>query len=288
MQKSHSAPNNIVYKSTGYTIGQFIADGAFCDGVFTLSNEKSSEKLAIKITSPKDLRRLKSEYKILKKLSHPNIVQTQTSLYKGSNYTGMVMEYVEGRDLLRVLYDSFDDNNTYIAEEPAAKYVFRSIVSGLGYLHSRSIVHYDLKPENILIGCDNMVNVDKTTAVKICDFGLSSKASDRQKNTGSFPFVDPGLFLKVPLTDVKKADIWSLGCLFYTLCVGRLLVNMDKLNIYRDKNRERCVNCNTFEGIANRIVYSCYHCKTKQCLLCIRKIKSRTKHIKKHIGRAHV
>lgn len=282
MLKSRSAPYDIIYKSTGYKFEHFIAEGSFCEGVYTLSNGESSEKLAIKITSPKDLGRLKNEHRILKNLHHPNIVQTKMDLFKGSNYTGMVMEYVDGCDLLKVLYNSFDDDDTYIAAEPAGRHVFSSIVSGLGYLHSQSIIHYDLKPENILIGCDSMVSVDKTTTVKICDFGLSSKATSKQKNTGSFPFVDPELFLKVPLADIKKADIWSLGCLFYTLCVGRMLVNMDKLNIYRDKNRERCVNCNTFEGIANRIVYSCYHCKTKQCLFCIRKIKSRTKHIKKN------
>ena len=50
-------------------------------------------------------------------------------------------------------------------KEDMAKFVFKQIVQGLRYCHSKSILHRDIKLDNILL--------DMHGNVKICDFGVS-------------------------------------------------------------------------------------------------------------------
>lgn len=62
-------------------------------------------------------------------------------------------------------------------DERRAKYFFKQIIAGLGYIHNKNIIHKDLKLENILI--------DKMGQVKICDFGVSKKLTEEELKSGS-------------------------------------------------------------------------------------------------------
>lgn len=50
-------------------------------------------------------------------------------------------------------------------KEDVAKVIFKQIIEGLGYCHSKNILHRDIKLDNILL--------DSLGEVKICDFGVS-------------------------------------------------------------------------------------------------------------------
>jgi calcium-dependent protein kinase len=64
-------------------------------------------------------------------------------------------------------------------EDEAARIV-SSILSAVGYMHSRKVVHRDLKYENILF-----VNDSPMAEIKLIDFGLSKKyASDKELTEG--------------------------------------------------------------------------------------------------------
>ena len=70
-----------------------------------------------------------------------------------------VMEVCGGGDLL-----------TYVRrrrklKEDFAKYIFRQIILGLQYVHSKGVLHRDIKLDNILLTSEG--------DVKICDFGVS-------------------------------------------------------------------------------------------------------------------
>ena len=54
-----------------------------------------------------------------------------------------------------------------IVTEEIARLLFRQILAGLGYMHSKNIIHRDIKLENILL--------DEThSKAVIADFGLSN------------------------------------------------------------------------------------------------------------------
>jgi serine/threonine protein kinase len=70
-----------------------------------------------------------------------------------------VIELCAGGDLLNYV------RKRRKLKEDVAKHIFRQIIEGLGYCHSKSIVHRDIKLDNILL--------DSEGEVKICDFGVS-------------------------------------------------------------------------------------------------------------------
>ena len=88
------------------------------------------------------------EVKILKMLSHPNIVELREAFRKrGVVY--LIFEYVP-YNLLEVLEKSPDG-----LDHEVIRVIIYQLLKGLAYLHSMSIIHRDIKPENLLIGEDN-------------------------------------------------------------------------------------------------------------------------------------
>lgn len=92
------------------------------------------------------------------------------------------------------------------------KMFMAQVLLGLEYLHSKQIIHRDLKPANLLY-------FEGEGVVKICDFGLS-KFRTRQGAQTPRMFTSwyraPEVTTNWTLYDYK-ADIWSLGCIFFEL-----------------------------------------------------------------------
>ncbi len=109
-------------------------------------------------------RRFEREARMLAKLAHPRIVTIHDfgKTRRGCAY--LVMEYLEGSTLGRVLRRC----GPYRPE--AAALLFDQILEGLGAAHRTGVVHRDLKPDNVLIaeGED-----DEGRSVKLLDFGLA-------------------------------------------------------------------------------------------------------------------
>ncbi|MDH6307394.1 serine/threonine protein kinase [Dysgonomonas sp. PFB1-18] len=111
--------------------------------------------------NPLYLSAFQKEFEIGYTLDHPNIVryisksEDQDSLY-------ILTDYVDGFTLT----DFIKLNPNYFSDKNNADKLIKQLLSALGYLHERQILHLDLKPDNILI---TSVNHD----VKIVDFGFS-------------------------------------------------------------------------------------------------------------------
>lgn len=74
---------------------------------------------------------------------------------------------------------------------PELKSLALQIARGINYLHDHLVVHRDLKPQNILITSDHRA-VNSYLMQKICDFGYSTRCSDKMKDIiGTLNFLAP-------------------------------------------------------------------------------------------------
>ena len=157
--------------------------------------------------------RFMQEAKALAALSHPNIVSVHDFGREGDQYF-IVMEFVDGTNLRPLLAAQ------KISPKEALK-IIPVLCDALEFAHSQGVVHRDIKPENILL--------DKAGRVKIADFGLAKMAgpagSANMTRTsvamGTPQYMAPEQFENAKAVD-HRADIYSMGVLFYEMLTGEL------------------------------------------------------------------
>jgi serine/threonine protein kinase len=169
--------------------------------------------VALKILPPGDaqapgfIERFRREARSLAKLGHPNIV----SVYDFGETNGLyyfVMEFVDGVTLRELILA-----HSMTAAEALA--VIPKICDALQFAHEEGVVHRDIKPENILL--------DKKGRVKIADFGLAKllQRSQSELTLGTIRYMAPEQLDKPDSVD-HRADIYSLGVVFYELLTGEI------------------------------------------------------------------
>uniref|UniRef100_F7GFA9 Serine/threonine-protein kinase PLK n=1 Tax=Monodelphis domestica TaxID=13616 RepID=F7GFA9_MONDO len=98
--------------------------------------------------------------------------------------------------------------------EPRVRYYLRQVIAALCYLHQRGVLHRDLKLGNFFI-TENM-------ELKLGDFGLAARLEpqDQRKKTicGTPNYLAPEVLLRQG--HGPESDVWSLGCVMYTLLCG--------------------------------------------------------------------
>ena len=158
--------------------------------------------------------RFAREAQALAQLNHPNIVQVY-DFGRTDEFFYFVMEYVDGVNLRALIRDG------KLKPEEALKIV-PQICEALQFAHDEGIVHRDIKPENILI--------DKKGRVKIADFGLAKllgRAAEDLSLTGTgqlmgtLGYMAPEQLQQAHSVD-HRADIYSLGVVFYEMLTGQL------------------------------------------------------------------
>ncbi len=154
------------------------------------------------------IERFLSEGRIVATLNHPNIITifdigiTDNSLY-------ISMEYIDGGDLKMRM-------ELPITPDTALDYTAK-IGSGLDAAHKKGVIHRDIKPANIMFR-------DENTPL-ITDFGIA-----KQVDVVDNDLTSTGMFLGSPnyvspeqadgIEIDGRADIYSLGCLFYEMLTG--------------------------------------------------------------------
>ncbi len=152
----------------------------------------------------------------LARLSHPNIVAVHEVGQAGEFYY-IVMEYVDGINLRQLL------RGGHLRPEQALR-IIPQICDALQFAHEEGVVHRDIKPENILL--------DKKGRVKIADFGLAKLLGRDTENfalTGSRQVMGTLYYMapeqvERPQEVDHRADIYSLGVVFYEMLTGQLPV----------------------------------------------------------------
>ncbi|KAG0465275.1 hypothetical protein HPP92_019439 [Vanilla planifolia] len=106
------------------------------------------------------VRELEEEVKLLKNLTHPNIVR-YLGTAREEDTLNILLEFVPGGSISSLLgkFGSFP--------EPVIKMYTKQLLQGLEYLHKNGIIHRDIKGANIL--------VDNKGCIKLADFGASKQ-----------------------------------------------------------------------------------------------------------------
>ncbi len=147
-------------------------------------------------------------------LDHRNIVRAYDVDNDSVNHY-LVMEYVEGQDLQRMVRQSGP-----LPFHLAADYI-RQAAEGLAHAHQAGLIHRDVKPANLL--------VDAKGTIKVLDLGLARFTSDEAASLtvaydenvlGTADYLAPEQAIDSHGVDAR-ADIYSLGCTLYFLLTGR-------------------------------------------------------------------
>lgn len=239
-----------------YILGQTLGEGEF--GKVKLGWKKNGEvQVAIKLIrreslgqNPSRLPKIYREVSILRGLEHPNIVKLH-EMIETPPYIGIILEYASGGELFDYIL-----NHRYLKDNTARK-LFAQLVSGVGYLHKKGIVHRDLKLENLLL--------DRNRNIVITDFGFANtfdprdelgediekKLTDREfvrrmdlervqngsrrgdlmaTSCGSPCYAAPELVVTDSLYTGRKVDVWSCGVILYAMLAGYLPFDDDPAN----------------------------------------------------------
>ncbi len=188
--------------------------------VYKARQKKLDRVVALKVLPPEVAlepgfaERFEREARTLARLQHPNVVQVYDFGERDGLYY-LLMEYVDGPNLRQAL------RGGHLAPAEALAIV-PQICDALQTAHDRGVVHRDVKPENVLL--------DRAGHVKIADFGLA-KILERQpvdvtlthagQVMGTLHYMAPEQ-LKTPAEVDHRADVYSLGVVFYEMLTGEL------------------------------------------------------------------
>ena len=160
---------------------------------------------------PSFVERFRREAQAAAGLSNANIVGVFDWGEQDGTYF-IVMEYVDGPSLAQVLRADGPLHPNRAAE------IASEVAGGLGFAHSRGVVHRDVKPGNVLL--------TKSGQAKVTDFGIAralSSADDDLTQAGSVmgtatyfsPEQAQGLSVD------PRSDLYSLGVVLYEMVTGR-------------------------------------------------------------------
>jgi serine/threonine protein kinase len=158
--------------------------------------------------------RFNREARVLARLNHPNIV-TVHDFGQSGGFCYLLMEFVDGVNLRQAM-----QAGRFTPQQ--AMLLVPKICEALQFAHDEGILHRDIKPENILL--------DTRGRVKIADFGIAKLVGEAREGltltASGFALGTPHYMapeqLEHPQDVDQRADIYSLGVVFYEMLTGEL------------------------------------------------------------------
>ncbi|KAB1281882.1 Serine/threonine-protein kinase PLK4 [Camelus dromedarius] len=201
-------------KIEDFKVGNLLGKGSFA-GVYRAESIHTGLEVAIKMIDKKAMckagmvQRVQNEVKIHCQLKHPSILELY-NYFEDNNYVYLVLEMCHNGEMNRYL-----KNRRKPFSENEARHFMHQIITGMLYLHSHGILHRDLTLSNLLL--------TRNMNIKIADFGLATQLKmPHEKHytlCGTPNYISPEIATRS--AHGLESDIWSLGCMFYTLLIGR-------------------------------------------------------------------
>jgi eukaryotic-like serine/threonine-protein kinase len=152
--------------------------------------------------------RFRREARAAASLSHPNVAGVYDYGEDEGRYF-IVMEYVDGRDLARVLREEGP-----LSPDRAAR-IGAQVADALAHAHAAGLVHRDVKPANVIVLDGNRV--------KVTDFGIARAAGDATL-TAAGSVLGTAQYISPEQAEGNSAgpqsDIYSLGIVLYEMLTG--------------------------------------------------------------------
>jgi len=206
-----------------YTIKEVIGKGSY-GVVCSATDNFTGETVAIKkinnvFDHVSDATRILREIKLLRLLRHPDIVEIKHIMLPPSarefKDIYVVFELLE-TDLHQVIKANDD-----LSPEHHQFFLYQ-LLRGLKYIHTAEVFHRDLKPKNILANSD--------CKLKICDFGLARPSFNDMPTTVFWTDYVATRWYRAPelcgsffAKYTPAIDIWSIGCIFAEVLLGKPL-----------------------------------------------------------------
>ncbi|KAG7010426.1 Mitogen-activated protein kinase 20 [Cucurbita argyrosperma subsp. argyrosperma] len=206
-----------------YKIQEVIGKGSYgvvCSAIDTRTGDKVAIKKIHNIFEHiSDAVRILREIKLLRLLRHPDIVEIKHVMLPPSRRDFkdiyVVFELMES-DLHQVIKANDDLTREHY------QFFLYQLLRALKYIHTANVYHRDLKPKNIL--------ANSNCKLKICDFGLARVAfSDTPTTIFWTDYVATRWYRAPELCGsffskyTPAIDIWSIGCIFAEVLMGKPL-----------------------------------------------------------------
>jgi DNA-binding response OmpR family regulator len=187
--------------------------------VYLARDRELNEEVALKVVrrelvaeDPQILERLKSEIRLARKISHPNVVRAHDiGEWQGRYF--ITMEKVSGV----TVSDLLDQRGRLTVESTLA--IVTQLCEALAVAHDNDIIHRDVKPSNLL--------VDERGTLKVMDFGIARRLTAASGNLTKEGFLvgTPQYMAPELLMGAKpgvRTDLFAVGVVMYECVTGRL------------------------------------------------------------------
>lgn len=201
--------------------GRYQIEGLIGSGgmgtVYRAKDLELGDDVAIKTLRPgftadfNALDRLKSETRLARRITHPNVVRTHDFGEWGGVYY-LTMEYVEGITL-RELIDAKGSLGA-----PSALAIGTQLAESLAVAHEQGVIHRDIKPQNLLL--------DEAGVLKVMDFGVARLAERTSMVTeagmvlGTPSYMSPEQLLAEEVD--ARTDLYAVGVVLYECVTGKV------------------------------------------------------------------
>jgi hypothetical protein len=193
-----------------------LGEGHF-GAVHKCKNMESGETCAVKvlskanINSHRQLQQITTEYSVLRRVNHVNVVSGLDFLH-GVKNVYIIMEMAGPINLFKMMRAEGERGMPW----PKVKSLLLQIAGGVAHLHEKDIAHCDLKPENITIGEDG--------CAKLVDFGQAvdvlEEIPELKFPRGTMPFVAPEVMRLSTKWEPIAGDLWQIGVILFELLCG--------------------------------------------------------------------
>ena len=186
--------------------------------VFRAHDPQTGRDVAVKlfrsdVAEARDLRRIRSEIRMLAGLNHPSLVHLyDASIGDERTPAYLVLELVDGPTLADLMEDGIPAGELAL--------LLSQTSDALAYIHARGIVHRDVKPENILVSRDP----HGRPLAKLADLGIA-RIVDESRITvvggviGTAAYLSPEQVTGEPVG--TASDVYALGLVLYEGLTGR-------------------------------------------------------------------